>query len=49
MNERGEDAAFRAEVAAWFAEHAPAKGSAEDFSAIHIVSAKTSEELEARE
>jgi alkylation response protein AidB-like acyl-CoA dehydrogenase len=43
------DAAFRAEVATWFAEHAPAKGSAEDFSTIHIVSAKTSEEFEARE
>jgi alkylation response protein AidB-like acyl-CoA dehydrogenase len=29
---------FRAEVDAWFAANAPRKGSAEDFSAIHIVS-----------
>jgi alkylation response protein AidB-like acyl-CoA dehydrogenase len=31
-------AAFRAEAEAWFAAHAPLKGSADDFSAIHIVS-----------
>ena len=49
MSEEAGDAEVRAEVAAWFAEHAPAKGSAEDFSAVHIVSAETSEEFEARE
>jgi alkylation response protein AidB-like acyl-CoA dehydrogenase len=30
--------AFRAEVESWFAAHAPQKGAAGDFSAIHIVS-----------
>jgi len=49
VTERGDDAAFRAEVAAWFAEHAPTKGSPGDFSAIHIVSAMTPDEFEARE
>ena len=49
MNERGAEAAFRAEVAAWFAEHAPAKGGAGDFSSIHIVSAMTPEQFEASE
>jgi alkylation response protein AidB-like acyl-CoA dehydrogenase len=49
VNERRDEAAFRAEVAAWFAENAPAKGSAEDFSAVHIVSAETPEEFRERE
>lgn len=49
MNERGAEAAFRAEVAAWFGEHAPAKGGAGDFSSIHIVSAMTPEQFEASE
>lgn len=44
-----EVAAFRAEVRAWLDEHAPARGSADDFSAAHIVSAATREEFEARE
>jgi alkylation response protein AidB-like acyl-CoA dehydrogenase len=33
-----ERATFQAEVEAWFAAHAPRKGSAQDFSAIHIIS-----------
>jgi alkylation response protein AidB-like acyl-CoA dehydrogenase len=33
-----ERATFRAEVDVWFAANAPLKGSAEDFSAIHIIS-----------
>ena len=33
-----ERATFRAEVDVWFAANAPRKGSAEDFSAIHIIS-----------
>ena len=33
-----ERATFRTEVDAWFAANAPLKGSAEDFSAIHIIS-----------
>lgn len=41
--------AFCDEVAAWFAEHAPAKGGADDFSSIHIVSAVTPEQFAARE
>ena len=41
--------AFRAEVRAWLNANAPAKGSAEDFSAIHVVSAPTREEFESRE
>lgn len=49
MTERGDDAAFRAEVATWFAGHAPAKGSAEDFSAVHIVSAGTADDFRERE
>lgn len=40
---------LRASVTAWLDDHAPAKGSAEDFSAAHIVSASTREEFEARE
>jgi alkylation response protein AidB-like acyl-CoA dehydrogenase len=47
--EVSEQAAFRAEVRAWLDVHAPAKGSAEDFSAAHVVSASTIEEYEARE
>ena len=40
---------FRALVRAWFDEHAPAKGSPDDFSNVHVVSASTIEEYEARE
>jgi alkylation response protein AidB-like acyl-CoA dehydrogenase len=36
-----ERAAFRADVEAWFALHAPRKGSEGDFSAVHIVSGKS--------
>jgi alkylation response protein AidB-like acyl-CoA dehydrogenase len=36
-----ERAAFRSEVETWFTAHAPLKGTAEDFSAIHIVSGKS--------
>lgn len=41
--------AFRADVRAWLDQHAPAKGSPEDFSSIHVVSAMTAKEFEARE
>lgn len=41
--------AFRVQVRAWLDEHAPAKGSAEDFSSIHIVSARTMDEYRRRE
>ena len=41
--------AFRAEVRAWLDAHAPAKGSPEDFSAAHVVSARTKGEFEASE
>ena len=44
-----EVARLRAEVRAWLEANAPAKGSAADFSAAHIVSAATREEFEARE
>jgi alkylation response protein AidB-like acyl-CoA dehydrogenase len=40
---------FRAEIRAWFDANAPEKGSAEDFSAIHIVAASTMEQYEDRE
>jgi alkylation response protein AidB-like acyl-CoA dehydrogenase len=40
---------FRGEVRSWFDEHAPTKGSAEDFSSIHIVAATTAEEYQHRE
>lgn len=40
---------FRHEVRAWLDTNAPRKGSPEDFSAIHVVSARTREEFEARE
>ena len=46
MNERE---AFRAEVRAWLDEHAPTKGSPEDFSAAHLVSAHTADGYEAQE
>ncbi len=49
MSEPVDAGGFRAEVAAWFAEAAPVKGSAEDFSAIHIVSAMTDEDFRRRE
>ena len=45
----GEQAEFRSRVHEWFVAHAPAKGSAEDFSSVHIVSAATPEEYRARE
>ncbi|HET6948899.1 MAG TPA: acyl-CoA dehydrogenase family protein [Acidimicrobiales bacterium] len=41
--------AFRAEVRAWYDEHAPAKGSAGDFSSIHVVAAPTMAEYRRRE
>ena len=44
-----ERAAYRAEVRAWFDEHAPAKGSPEDFSSVHVVSGRTIEEYRRRE
>jgi alkylation response protein AidB-like acyl-CoA dehydrogenase len=40
---------FKNRVRAWFEANAPKKGSAEDFSAAHIVSAATREEYIARE
>lgn len=40
---------LRDEVRAWLDVNAPARGSAEDFSAAHIVSATTRDEFEARE
>jgi alkylation response protein AidB-like acyl-CoA dehydrogenase len=49
MSDRAEQDAFRREVRAWLDAHAPAKGSAEDFSAAHVVSAMTIEEFEGRE
>jgi alkylation response protein AidB-like acyl-CoA dehydrogenase len=42
-------AAFEKYVEAWFAANAPRKGSPEDFSAVHIVSASSPEEYRARE
>jgi hypothetical protein len=42
-------ATFRRCVRAWLDEHAPAKGSPGDFSAIHVVTATTEEEYRARE
>ena len=42
-------AAFRTAVREWFDEHAPAKGSPQDFSAIHIVTSTTKAEYRARE
>lgn len=44
-----EPAAFRAAVRAWFEEHAPARGSPEDFSAVHTVTATTADEYRSRE
>jgi len=41
--------AFRALVRAWLDEHAPAKGSPDDFSTVHVVTATTVEEYEERE
>ena len=40
---------FRSLVRAWFDEHAPAKGGPDDFSNVHVVSASTIEEYDARE
>lgn len=44
-----ERAAFRSEVEAWFDANAPKKGSPEDFSAVHIVSAGSVEEYRVAE
>jgi alkylation response protein AidB-like acyl-CoA dehydrogenase len=41
--------AFRRRVRAWLEENAPAKGSPEDFSNVHVVSAGTMAEYRARE
>jgi alkylation response protein AidB-like acyl-CoA dehydrogenase len=41
--------AFEAYVVDWFDANAPGKGSPDDFSAIHLVSASTPEEYRARE
>lgn len=46
MNDRE---VFRAEFRAWLEAHAPAKGSAEDFSAAHLVAAPTADGYEAQE
>jgi len=40
---------FRKAVRAWLDEHAPPKGSPGDFSAIHVVTARTEKEFRARE
>ncbi len=44
-----EVAHLRTEVRSWLGANAPARGSADDFSAAHIVSATTREEFEVRE
>lgn len=44
-----ERAGFRDDVRAWLDEHAPRRGSDDDFSAVHVVAASTIEEYEARE
>ena len=44
-----DEARFRSEVRAWLDGNAPARGSADDFSAAHIVSAASREEFEALE
>jgi len=41
--------AFEAHVVDWFEANAPGKGSPNDFSAVHLVSASTPEEYRARE
>ena len=41
--------AFRTFVREWFDAHAPAKGSPDDFSNVHVVSASTIDEYETRE
>jgi alkylation response protein AidB-like acyl-CoA dehydrogenase len=40
---------FRAEIRAWLDAHAPRKGSPEDFSSVHNISASTMEEYRRRE
>jgi alkylation response protein AidB-like acyl-CoA dehydrogenase len=40
---------FRAEVRAWLNDHAPAKGGPDDFSSVHVVSARTMEGFRRRE
>lgn len=45
----GDRGGFRAEVRAWFAAHAPAKGAPDDFSSIHVVSAPTIDAYRRRE
>ncbi|MDT3446675.1 MULTISPECIES: acyl-CoA dehydrogenase family protein [unclassified Pseudofrankia] len=42
-------AEFQDRVRAWFAANAPRKGSPEDFSAVHVVSARTAEEYRRQE
>ncbi|MCK9875348.1 acyl-CoA dehydrogenase family protein [Frankia sp. Ag45/Mut15] len=42
-------ATFTARVRAWFEANAPRRGSAEDFSAVHVVSGQTVEEFNERE
>jgi alkylation response protein AidB-like acyl-CoA dehydrogenase len=49
MDPDEEPARLRRAVRAWLDEHAPAKGSPEDFSAAHVVSAATRAEYEQRE
>lgn len=44
-----ERAQFAARVVSWFEENAPKKGSSDDFSAIHLVSASNQEEYRRRE
>ena len=41
--------AFRGRVRAWFDKHAPTKGAPGDFSTVHVVTASTIEEYQARE
>jgi alkylation response protein AidB-like acyl-CoA dehydrogenase len=47
LEERRED--FEARVQAWFEANAPRRGSPEDFSAVHVISAGTAEEYARRE
>ncbi|OHV31931.1 MULTISPECIES: acyl-CoA dehydrogenase family protein [Pseudofrankia] len=42
-------AEFQGRVRAWFTANAPRKGSREDFSAVHVVSARTAEEYREQE
>lgn len=49
VDKRAEREVLRAEVRSWLDTHAPSKGSPADFSSIHVVSASTIEDFEARE